>query len=99
VTRWRRGIALAVVIALALAVAGCSSDDGGDKPQAKPTTSDAPSGGGGTTPPSAGQLPPKFMKCMADQGYPIESPDEVHSAPTQVLQACFGALHGGGGGP
>src|SRR5918992_3264735 len=54
---------------------------------------------GGATPPSAGQLPPQFMKCMADQGFPIESPDQIHSAPQTILQAFFGALHGGGAGP
>ena len=97
--RWHASRAFVVMVALELSIAACNSDDGGDKPAAMPTTSDAPAGGGGSAPPSAGQLPPKFMKCMADQGFPIESPDEIHSAPIQVLQACFGALHGGGPGP
>ena len=93
--RW----SLLAVLALAFAMGACGGDEADDAPQAKPRTSDTPSGGGGGTPPSTGQLPPEFMKCMADQGFPIESPAEVHSAPQQVLEACFGALHEGGGGP
>ena len=93
-------IATVAVLALALAIGACSGDDdAADSPPAKPPASEGPSGDGGATPPSATELPPKFMKCMADQGFPIESPEEIHSAPPQVLQACFGALHGGGGGP
>jgi hypothetical protein len=88
------------VMALALLIGGCSGgDDGDDNPTASPPASAAPPGDGGATPPSAGQLPPEFMQCMAEQGFPIESPAEVHSAPQEILQACFGAYHGGGGGP
>ena len=97
----RRPIAVIVaVVALALLTAACSGgDDGDDNPPASPPASAAPPRDGGAAPPSAGQLPPEFMQCMADQGFPIESPDDVHSAPQAILQACFGAFHGGGGGP
>ena len=93
--RWPRLRVTVAVVALALVLAACSGDDAEDKPRATPPASDAQRGGGGGTPGDAGQLPPKFMECMADQGFPIKSLDEVHSAPQQVLQTCFGALHGG----
>ena len=52
-----------------------------------------------TPPPGApGAMPPAFVKCMADRGFAVESPQEIHSAPPEVLQDCFGALHGGGAG-
>ncbi len=98
--RWLLVSAIVTVVALALLIAACSGgDDGDDNPPAAPPASEAPPADGGATPPTAGQLPPEFMRCMADQGFPIESPDEVHSAPLEILPACFGSLHGGGGGP
>ena len=98
--RWSRAAAILAVVALALGVLACSGDDDtSDEPKKSPPASDSPSGGGGASPPSADQLPPEFTRCMADNGFPIESPDEIHSAPQQVLQECFGSLHGGGGGP
>jgi hypothetical protein len=52
------------------------------------------------TPPSAPrQLPPEFLECMADQGFDVSSPDEIHSAPPQVLQGCLESLHQGDGAP
>lgn len=89
---------------IALVLSGCGGDD--KKTTTSPATTrpapsdaveapnegDAPAG-------AAGQLPPEFVRCMADQGYEIESPAEFHSAPPEVLQTCFGSLHGGGGGP
>jgi len=38
-------------------------------------------------------LPPGFVECMADQGHEIESSADIHSAPPEVLQTCFGASH------
>ena len=98
--RWQLLSAIVTVVAPALLIAACGGgDDGDDKPPAPPPAAETPPGDGGAPPPSAGQLPPEFMQCMADQGYPIESPDQVHSAPQEILQACFGSLHGGGGAP
>jgi hypothetical protein len=74
-----------VAVALALLVGGCG---GGDDP--KPSSSSPPTQ---SPSPSVGQLPPGFLKCMRDRGYEITSPDQIHSAPPQVLQACFGAAH------
>jgi hypothetical protein len=83
----------AMVIGLVL------SSCGGDGEQA--TTGPAPSDTTETptesapAPSAPSGLPPEFLKCMADQGYDVEQPDDIHSAPPQVLQACFGSLHGG----
>jgi hypothetical protein len=98
VRRSRAVTALApALVALALILAACGGDDD------EATTSPAPSvdaRSGGATPPGApGQLPQEFLDCVADQGFDIRSPDDIHSAPPQVLQACFGSLHSGGGTP
>jgi hypothetical protein len=98
--RRRRGplFAIAIVLALALLVGGCGGGDGkDDNTTATPPASETPFGGQGTAPQSdPGQLPPEFVECMVDQGFDIESSADIHSAPPQVLQACFGSLHGGG---
>ena len=86
-----RRVATALVL-IGIAVAGCGGDDNATaEPPAETAT---PS----STPNAAG-LPPEFVACMAEQGYPIESADDLHSAPQEVLQICFGSLHEGGGGP
>jgi hypothetical protein len=86
-------VALVVIVAVALAAGG------GDDKEA--TTTPVPRGearGESPPPPNApGALPREFVQCMADQGFGIESPADIHSAPPQVLQQCFGALHQGGG--
>lgn len=99
--RRRRPLAVIVTaVALASLVGACGdSDDEDGKPTATPPASETPFGGSGPTPPSASQLPPEFIQCMADQGFEIQSPDEIHSAPQQALQTCFGSLHSGGGTP
>jgi hypothetical protein len=84
-----RGFGTVISVALALAaliliLAGCGGG-GEERP-----TSPAP-------PNASSTLPPAFVECMADRGFEIESPADIHSAPPQVLQACFGALHQGGG--
>lgn len=69
-------------------------------PGPAPAPTEAPEPSGGATPPGApGSLPQEFFECVADQGVEIESEADLHLVPPQVLQACFGALHGGGGGP
>jgi hypothetical protein len=84
-------LALALVM-LAVTLTACGGDD--DETTTSPSPSvEAPSGGG--VPPSGDldALPPGFVECMADQGYEIESSEDVHAAPPEVLQACFGSGH------
>jgi hypothetical protein len=71
---------------------------GGDDEGA--SSNPAPSGGGVETPRGGPApqgdleaLPPGFVECMAEAGYEIKSSADIHSAPPQVLQACFGASH------
>jgi hypothetical protein len=92
-------LALALV-ALVVTLAACGGDDEQNK-EATPPASEAPrgDGGGSTAPPSPGALPPELPECFADKGYDVQSPAEIHSAPPQVVQECFGALHQGGGSP
>jgi hypothetical protein len=95
VSRWRLITAIVAAFALALVIATCSGDDDegdGNRP-ADPPAAEAPSGGGGAPQPDPGQLPPKFTRCMAKRGFAIKALDDIHAAPPQVLQACFGALH------
>jgi hypothetical protein len=83
-------LALALVM-LAVTLAACGGDD--DETTTSPSPSvEAPSGG---VPPSGDLdgLPPGFVECMADQGYETESSEDVHAAPPEVLQACFGSGH------
>jgi hypothetical protein len=80
---------MVLVLAMGLALSACGEDERAvETPTATPSPSSATSG-----------LPPEFLACMADQGYAIESADDVHSAPQQVLQVCFGSLHQDGGSP
>jgi hypothetical protein len=88
--RWI-SIGLALV-ALALGPAACG---GGDEESTSPTPSvETPSHGSGP-PGDLGDLPPGFVECMAREGYEVKSPDDIHSAPPAVLQACFGAAQQG----
>lgn len=88
----RRLVAIGAV-AVGLVLSSCGGDD------EETTTTTAPSSGfqppsGGATPPSApGALPPEFVECMDEQGYDVQSSADIHSAPQQVLQVCFGTLH------
>ena len=92
-------VALALV-ALALLVGGCFGGDDEENDATAPASA-APlgDGRGSATPPSPSALPPELLECFADKGYEIASPTEIHSAPPQVVQECFGALHQGGGAP
>jgi hypothetical protein len=80
-------------VLIGLVLASCSGDD--EEPTRDPAPPDrVETTNRGATPPSdVGALPPEFVKCMADNGFTIKSSDDVHSAPPQVLQACFGAIH------
>jgi hypothetical protein len=96
VTRHRAVIAVALaLVTIALVLAACSGDD--DEEATSPAPSEPPSGG--STPPRPSALPPELVQCFADKGFELESPTEIHSAPPQVVQECFGALHQGGGAP
>jgi len=91
-------IALAfALVAVSLMLAACG---GSDDEEATTTPAPAQPPSAGSTPPSdPGALPPEFTKCTAARGYKVESSADIHSAPQQVLQACFGSLHGSGGAP
>jgi hypothetical protein len=89
-----RSVSSVMLVLVALTLVACES---GDDEAATTTPAPAKAPDERATPPrSPAQLPPEFVKCMADQGFKVESPSEIHSAPPQVLQACFGSLHGGG---
>jgi hypothetical protein len=95
--RPRALIAVALLVALvAIVVGGIALAGGGgdEETTTSPAPSEAPSAGAA---PSPGALPPEFVECMADRGFDIESSADIHSAPPQVLQECFG--HSGGVGP
>lgn len=81
-------VALALVV-LTLILAACGSDD------EETTTTRAPSAAPSrsATPPNLGALPEEFVDCMAEEGFEVQSPADIHSAPPQVLQACFGSIH------
>lgn len=97
--RRRAVIALAfALVAVSLLLAACGDGDD-EETSTSPAPSQIPAPGGSATPPSAGALPPEFVQCMAAQGYDVESSAGVHSAPQEVLRACFGSLHEGGGAP
>jgi hypothetical protein len=91
-------VSAALVVLVAIVLGGLALAGGGNDTAENPAPRDAVEVPTETaTPPSgAGGLPPQFVQCMADQGYAIESADDIHTAPPQVLQACFGSLHGGG---
>jgi|Tabmets5t2r1_1033131.scaffolds.fasta_scaffold159279_1 hypothetical protein len=81
------------LVALTLLLGGCLGGDDEDT-----TNSPAPAAApdGDAAPPSPTGLPPELVECFADRGFDLKSPAEIHSAPPQVVQECFGALHQGG---
>ena len=96
--RLRTVISVALLIALvAIVVGGIALAGGGDEESTTSPPSEAPGAGAA---PSQGALPPQITECLADQGFDLESPDELHSAvPQDVINECFNALHQGGGAP
>ena len=81
--RYRLALALAAItIAVPLGACGGDNNDAARTPTPTPT-------------PTPTDLPPEFVKCMEDQGFAVTSSDEIHAAPPDVLQRCFGTLHGG----
>jgi hypothetical protein len=75
---------VATILGIGLALSSCGGGD--DKETARP----AP-----TATPGESALPAEFLQCMADNGYDVEQGADIHSAPMELLQECFGALHGG----
>jgi hypothetical protein len=82
--------ATVLVLVIGLALSACGGDD--NPPPAGTAETPSPSS-------ATDGLPPQFIECMARAGYEIESADDIHSAPQQVLQTCFGSLHQGGASP
>jgi hypothetical protein len=91
----RRGAVLAVALAL-VAPSACSDDDDGDA-STSPAAREAPNES--AAPPSSGGLPPELLECFAENGFELQSPAEIHSAPPELVQECFSALHQGGAAP
>jgi hypothetical protein len=101
-------VVLVAIVVGTIGIAGGSGDDEGKTatPAKNPAPSDAP--GGSAAPPGAlGRFPPQFIQCLEDRGVDVESlegedPTEIFhggAVPPEVLNACFGVLHGGGGAP
>jgi hypothetical protein len=95
-------LAVIAIVVVGIAVAGGGGDDG--ESSASPAPAAAPSDG--ATPPGvASQLPPGIAECLADQGVDIPEGADINeifhgdAVPPEVLNACFGALHGGGAQP
>jgi hypothetical protein len=81
------------VMAIGLVLSSCSSDEDDPKTTpAPPAGVEAPNEGAAPRG-DPSQLPPEFVRCMAEQGYEVKSSGDIHSAPPQVLQACFGSIH------
>lgn len=85
-------LALLLFTAAAIGLAGCGGGDGDEGPRERV---DAPRETTRNTTSAPDSLPPEFVKCMADRGYAIESAADTHSAPPEVVQACFEAVHQG----
>jgi hypothetical protein len=83
-------------VVMGVAFAGCGGDD--EKATTTPAARDAVETPDAPASAPSG-LPSEFVECMAAQGYEVTSSDDIHSAPTQILQMCFGSLHDGGGAP
>jgi hypothetical protein len=98
-------VVLVAIVAGGIAIAGGSGDDEGDT--AAPTTTQAPSDapGGSAAPQGLGAFPPQFLQCLADRGVDVEKIESMDinellhggAVPPEVVSACFGVLHGGGG--
>jgi hypothetical protein len=96
-------IVLVAIVVGGLAIAGDGGEDegtSGTTPTTTPAPSEAPDGSGPQ--PGLGAFPPEFIQCLTDRGVDIEGKDPQElfhggAVPPEVLNACFGALHGGGG--
>jgi hypothetical protein len=95
-------LAVIAIVVVGIAIAGGGGDDG--ESSTTPAPAAAPSDG--AAPPGvASQLPPGFAECLADQGVDIPEGADLNelfhggAVPPEVLNACFGRLHQGGGAP
>lgn len=88
--RRRRAVIALPFVLVALALAACGGGDDDATPTTPAPSVEAPRS---TPPNNLGSLPSGFVECMADKGYEIASPDDIHAAPPDVLQACFGSSH------
>jgi hypothetical protein len=86
------GVAALIIVIVAAFLFTGGDDEGTTSRPASSRERDAPSTDRGPQPGLEG-LPPGFVECMSSQGYEIQSPGDIHSAPPDVLQACFGASH------
>jgi hypothetical protein len=81
-------------LVIGIALSSCGGD--GEPETARPAPTDTPEPPNETAPapsPPSG-LPTEFLECMAEQGYDVEQGADIHSAPMELLQRCFGSLHG-----
>jgi hypothetical protein len=78
-----------VLVVVAVLLLGSGGDDGSSSDASSSNAVETPEA---VAPPPAevGGLPPGFVECMAEQGYEISSQTDIHSAPPDVLQMCFG---------
>jgi hypothetical protein len=94
-------VPVALVVLVAILLAGIAVAGRDDQPTTNPAPPDGVEAPIEPTPAPGGQgaLPPEFVECMANRGFEIASPNDIHAAPPEVLQVCFGTLHQGGGAP
>ncbi len=90
-----RTIIAAALVPVVLGSTAC----GHERRDHPPPESGSEQRGPGTGQQGSGALPEELLECFADKGYDIESSAEIHSAPPQVVQACFESLHQGGASP
>ena len=86
----RRCAVIAITVPLvALSPLACGGSEDEKSRTTPPPTDEAPPE---RTAPQADipGLPPGFAECMGRRGYEIRSSADIHAAPPQVLQACFG---------
>ncbi len=92
--RCRTVLAIALV-PVALGFAAC----GHERREHEPPDPGGQQGGPRSGEQGSGALPEPLLECFADKGYDIESSAEIHSAPPEVVQACFESFHQGGASP
>ena len=91
-------VAILLTVAMAASIVGCGGGDNDKDAATTQTPADTPAPLAPTAAPhSVSELPHAFVQCMAERGFTVTSSEDIHSAPPDVLQTCFGTLHGGGG--